>query len=177
MVAPNGSGRRNGSRRTVSGNERHEPEQAAATGSMGRRNGQGKRRNGEWAGAHVSNGSNVHAHGVSLAAGPTSTRDGRSIRAVAPPVEGLNPKYTFENFVIGPSNQLAHAASIAAAGGSGPRHNPLFFVRRNGARQDSSRSCGRPPRSCRAPASAHSLCVCGEVRERVFAGAARPAHE
>ena len=46
---------------------------------------------------------------------------------VAPPVEGLNPKYTFANFVVGPSNQLAHAASIGAAGGGGPRHNPLFL--------------------------------------------------
>ena len=44
-----------------------------------------------------------------------------------PPLEGLNPKYTFENFVVGPSNQLAHAAAIGAAGGGGPRHNPLFF--------------------------------------------------
>jgi chromosomal replication initiator protein len=48
-------------------------------------------------------------------------------RKLAPPVEGLNPKYTFANFVVGPSNQLAHAASIAAAGGGGPRHNPLFL--------------------------------------------------
>jgi chromosomal replication initiator protein len=46
---------------------------------------------------------------------------------VAPPVEGLNPKYTFASFVVGPSNQLAHAASIAAAGGAGRRHNPLFI--------------------------------------------------
>jgi len=43
------------------------------------------------------------------------------------PVEGLNPKYTFGHFVVGPSNQLAHAAAIAAAGGGGPRHNPLFL--------------------------------------------------
>lgn len=47
--------------------------------------------------------------------------------AVAPPIEGLNPKYTFANFVIGPSNQLAHAASMAAAGVAGRRHNPLFI--------------------------------------------------
>jgi chromosomal replication initiator protein len=39
----------------------------------------------------------------------------------------LNPKYTFANFVVGPSNQLAHAAAIATAGGGGPRHNPLFL--------------------------------------------------
>jgi chromosomal replication initiator protein len=49
------------------------------------------------------------------------------LAAVPPPIEGLNPKYTFANFVIGPSNQLAHAASVAAAGGGGRRHNPLFL--------------------------------------------------
>lgn len=47
--------------------------------------------------------------------------------APPPPLEGLNAKYTFANFVIGPSNQLAHAAAVAAAGGGGPRHNPLFL--------------------------------------------------
>ncbi len=40
---------------------------------------------------------------------------------------GLNDRYTFANFVVGGSNQLAHAASTAAAGGSGPRHNPIFL--------------------------------------------------
>ncbi len=49
------------------------------------------------------------------------------VQMVAPPLEGLNPKYTFSNFVIGPSNQLAHAAAIGAAGGGGRRHNPLFL--------------------------------------------------
>src|SRR5678816_2953070 len=52
---------------------------------------------------------------------PQSTR-----AQAAPPVEGLNPKYTFSNFVVGSSNQLAHAACMAAAGGGGPRHNPVF---------------------------------------------------
>jgi chromosomal replication initiator protein len=50
-----------------------------------------------------------------------------TLEVVAPPIEGLNPKYTFGNFVVGPSNQLAHAAAIAAAGGGGRRHNPLFI--------------------------------------------------
>ncbi len=61
---------------------------------------------------------------------PASKRNGQASNgrmAVAPPLEGLNPKYTFGNFVVGPSNQLAHAAAIAAAGGGGPRHNPLFL--------------------------------------------------
>jgi chromosomal replication initiator protein len=49
------------------------------------------------------------------------------IVAAAAPIEGLNSKYTFANFVVGPSNELAHAASMAAAGGAGRRHNPLFI--------------------------------------------------
>lgn len=44
-----------------------------------------------------------------------------------PPPDDLNPKHTFANFVVGPSNQLAHAAAVAAAGGGGRRYNPLFI--------------------------------------------------
>jgi chromosomal replication initiator protein len=40
----------------------------------------------------------------------------------------LNPKHTFANFVVGPSNELAHAAAFASAGGGGPRYNPLFIA-------------------------------------------------
>jgi chromosomal replication initiator protein len=45
---------------------------------------------------------------------------------------GLNPKHTFKNFVVGPSNELAHAAAFAAAGGGGRRYNPLFLAGRTG---------------------------------------------
>ncbi len=38
----------------------------------------------------------------------------------------LNPKYTFQNFVVGSSNQLPHAASVAAAN-KGQNFNPLFI--------------------------------------------------
>lgn len=38
----------------------------------------------------------------------------------------LNPKNTFENFVIGSGNQLAHAACIAVANAPGRAYNPLF---------------------------------------------------
>jgi len=50
-----------------------------------------------------------------------------AVTPVPAPIPGLNPKYTFSNFVIGPTNQLAHAASVATAGGTGPRYNPLFI--------------------------------------------------
>lgn len=45
----------------------------------------------------------------------------------SPRPDDINPRHTFSNFVIGPSNQLAHAAAVAAAGGGGRRYNPLFL--------------------------------------------------
>ena len=39
----------------------------------------------------------------------------------------LIPKYTFENFVIGASNQFAHAACMAVANQPGDHYNPLFI--------------------------------------------------
>jgi chromosomal replication initiator protein len=39
----------------------------------------------------------------------------------------INPKHTFPNFVVGPSNELAYAAAVASAGPHGPRYNPLFI--------------------------------------------------
>ena len=40
----------------------------------------------------------------------------------------LNPKYTFESFVVGLSNQFAHAASLAVAENPKEAHaNPLFI--------------------------------------------------
>jgi len=40
---------------------------------------------------------------------------------------GLNPKFTFEQFVVGPSNRFAHAASMAIAESPAKAYNPLFI--------------------------------------------------
>jgi len=63
-----------------------------------------------------------------LAKGPRKSRT----RQLSPENEEfgstpLNPKYVFDNFIVGKCNQLAHAAALAVAKSPGKAYNPLFL--------------------------------------------------
>ncbi len=61
---------------------------------------------------------------------PGTGRDSDSRALVEPP--RLNPKYTFETFVIGASNRFAHAAAVAVAEAPAKAYNPLFIYGESG---------------------------------------------
>jgi chromosomal replication initiator protein len=72
--------------------------------------------------------------GVDVAYVPTEKGDGRAAHAArggqSPRPRRsnpLNPKYTFKSFVVGASNQFAHAASMAVAERPAEAYNPLFI--------------------------------------------------
>jgi chromosomal replication initiator protein len=65
-------------------------------------------------------GSEAAADSLSeTAAAPVGKSGGRAA--------GLNPRNTFESFVIGPNNEIAHAASLAVAQSPAKTYNPLFI--------------------------------------------------
>ncbi|MCB1235386.1 MAG: chromosomal replication initiator protein DnaA [Verrucomicrobiae bacterium] len=77
----------------------------------------------------------LHSDGVASAAAsetspPTQSHHAQPLDgkfAKAGKAAGLSPLYSFENFVIGDSNRLAHAASIAVSEKPGRTYHPLFI--------------------------------------------------
>jgi chromosomal replication initiator protein len=64
---------------------------------------------------------------ASIAAEPRITSSEPEVPTGPPEAATLNTRYTFETFVAGPSNQLAFAASQAAASSFPPKYNPVFI--------------------------------------------------
>ena len=53
--------------------------------------------------------------------------EARKNRGTKQPSMDFNPQFTFDNFVVGPSNRFAHGASIAVSKTPGQVYNPLFI--------------------------------------------------
>lgn len=60
-------------------------------------------------------------------AGMSPAEDGKTSSLVRGSDIGLNPKYTFDNFVVGPCNRFAYAAAQGCAESPGSAYNPLFL--------------------------------------------------
>ncbi len=49
-----------------------------------------------------------------------------------PDAPEINPRYTFDKFIVGPTNRLAHGGAFAVATSPGARYNPLFIYAPSG---------------------------------------------
>ncbi|HEY0251271.1 MAG TPA: chromosomal replication initiator protein DnaA [Kofleriaceae bacterium] len=75
---------------------------------------------------HVATVSAASSQRMAAATMTTMTEDEPGMSRL-PDNATLNPRYQFETFVAGPSNQLAFAASQAAASSYPPKYNPVFI--------------------------------------------------
>src|SRR5215469_5982874 len=78
--------------------------------------------------ARPGNGAvNSGVNGMPPVRHPTGPAGAAAAGQPRPGLTRLNPKYTFETFVIGSSNRFAHAAAVAVAEAPAKAYNPLFI--------------------------------------------------
>jgi len=66
-------------------------------------------------------------HPPAWAASPRPAHYSSEAEPLGPGSLVINPDYDFENFIVGPSNRIAHAAGIAVSSNPGRAYNPLFI--------------------------------------------------
>ena len=123
----------------TAGDAAHSPGRGQTSALAMRNAARGRKRSG-------SEGAEPHSNGADAAPVPASPSDLARSRAAGPgrslPIDasrgpaaasgpslpaGLHEKYTFASFIVGPSNQLAEAASRAVAESPAGKYNPLFI--------------------------------------------------
>jgi len=76
----------------------------------------------------IGSGSLTHGSGRQSFMGTAYSDSPKSIESIfSAPLAHLNPKFSFENFVVGSCNQFAHAAAYAVAKAPSRSYNPLFI--------------------------------------------------
>lgn len=83
-------------------------------------------------GSFVRAAQQITGHLVSIQFSMDGDGAGEGVRRGADGQFGLHPDYTFENFVVGPSNRLANASCVAVSQSPGTTYNPLFIYGNSG---------------------------------------------
>ncbi len=72
---------------------------------------------------HQSKSSDNRSYTPTVTSAPTQ----KAVRKNPLPSASLNPKYSFDSYIVGGNNDLAYAACQAAASSPGTKYNPLFI--------------------------------------------------
>ena len=80
----------------------------------------------------VADSTRQHTHSSTSRQNDLSTKMVSASLATGIPDSPLNPRYSFETFVIGSSNRFAHAAAVAVAEAPGKAYNPLLVYGESG---------------------------------------------